>query len=51
MGEPGVVLDTIISSRRDVRFEKDHGVGVFLIERILVRGCVCQVLSHEEVMN
>jgi len=43
--------DTIISSRRDVRFEEDYGVGVSLIERSLVRGCVCQVLCHEEVMK
>jgi len=33
--------DLIISSWRDIRFEEDHGVGVFLIKRILVRGCVC----------
>jgi len=43
--------DTIISSRRGVRFEEDHGVGFFLIEQSLVRGCVCQVLCHEEVMK
>ena len=36
---------------RDVRFEEDHEVGFFLIERSLVRGCVCQVLCHEEVMK
>jgi len=36
--------DIIISSWRDLRFEEDHGFGVFLIERNLVRGCVCQVL-------
>ena len=43
--------DKIIFSWRDVRFEEDHGVGVFLIERSLVRGCICQVLCHEEVMK
>ena len=43
--------DTIISSWRDVRFEKNHGVGVFLIERSLVTGYVCKVLCHKEVMN
>jgi len=41
--------DTIISSWLDVRFEENHGVGVFLVERSLVRGSVCQVLCHEEV--
>ena len=40
--------DTIISWWRDVRLKEDHGIGVFLIERSLVRDCVCQVLCHEE---
>jgi len=42
--------DTIISPWRDVRFEEDHGIGFFLNERSLVRGCVCQVLCLEEVI-
>jgi len=41
----------IIPLWRDGRFEEDHGVGVFLTERSLVRGCVCQVLCHEEGMK
>jgi len=41
----------IISSWRHIRFEQDYGVGVFLIERSLARGCVCQVLCHEEMMK
>ena len=41
----------IISSWRDVQFEKDHEVGVFSIERSLVGGYVSQVLCYEEVMK
>ena len=55
MGEPGVADSQSRYNHsfmwRDVRFEEDHGVGFFLIERSLVRGCVCQVLCHEEVMK
>ena len=34
---PTLNRDIIISSWRDVRFEEDHGVRVFLIERSSVR--------------
>ena len=43
--------DTIISSCRDERYEADHGVEVFLIERSLVKDDVYQMLCHEELIN
>ena len=35
---PNLNRDIIISSWRDVRFEEDHGVVVFLTEPSLIRG-------------
>ena len=43
--------DMIVSSCRDERFEEDHGVGVFLIERSLLRGCEHHMLCHDVLMN